>query len=840
MRSLFLVLFLLYCRLASAQVILTEVMFNPRGNENAYEFIEIYNTSLTDSVLLAGWKIGDQTETDALVSPDSLYWLAPQQFAVVLDPNYFQNPAVYDSLIPAAALILTINDNSFGSGGLSNSTAETIVLLDAADKTVTRYTYSLGNADGFSDEKIFLTADDTPSNWANSRRIDGTPGARNSASPYRVDGELRAQSFFILPQTVRAGQSAKLSVTLQNAGLQSIGSATVEFFITQSNAALNLPLQLGAANLTRALSPTDSLRISLEWPQSLAGRHELAAILHLPNDENARNDTLHTTLSVGYQRHLVRINEILFAPKPEQPEWIEIYNLQTTRLSLSGWTLEDESGTRAAVPKNIAIPPQSYRVIAAHSSVAGFFQIPDSLAVTLAPFPTLNNSGDILLLRDFSGAVIDSVAYQMSWGAAGVSAEKIWHERNDLTENWQPSQDPRGGTPAALNSVSPRDIDLAMVRLQFDPARPRAGNDVDLVATIRNSGRSAIHRSIVTFADDHNHDGQIQSGEEIGKTAFEQVLSPEDTATIRQRWVQPLSGKHAVLAVVATPLDAVPANDRFTGRLSVGYDSRRVVINEIYYAPRSGEIEWVELLNRSNQSVDLSAWQWRDAGADFPLVFPDSTLILAPNELVLLAPNSNIPNADPQARKIIAKNWLTLNNDHEQLVLSDFHDRRQDSLAFSQDWGGDTGVSLERINPNLSSTDSTNWSSCVDPTGSTPGRRNSIFTEFIPQQATITASPQPFSPDGDGHDDFVIIQLQVPATTAAAHLKVYDLRGRLVHQLLNNAPVGASYQISWSGRDHTNQLLPMGVYILYLQAIQATGGILVEARTTLVLARKLN
>jgi hypothetical protein len=147
---------------------------------------------------------------------------------------------------------------------------------------------------------------------------------------------------------------------------------------------------------------------------------------------------------------------------------------------------------------------------------------------------------------------------------------------------------------------------------------------------------------------------------------------------------------------------------------------------------------------------------------------------------------------------------------------------------------------LERINPSLTISDSSNRSSCVDPNGSTAGKRNSIFTEFVPQQATITVSPQPFSPDGDGRDDFAIVQFQVPATTATAQVKIYDVRGRLVRQLLNNTPIDATYEVIWNGRDDAGQLAPTGIYIVYLQAIQASGGVLVDARTTLVLARKLD
>ncbi|MCI0692708.1 lamin tail domain-containing protein [candidate division KSB1 bacterium] len=568
MHRLFILLFLCSCEVASAQVILSEVMYNPRVNDNAYEFIEIFNASAADTISLFGWQIGDQAEVDSLISPDALYRLAPQQFAVALDPGYFLTTGIYDSLIPSNALILTINDNTFGSGGLSNSTAETVVLVDAAGNTVARYTYSLSNADGISDEKILLNNDDSPGNWANSLRADGTPGA--------------------------------------------------------------------------------------------------------------------------------------------------------------------------------------------------------------------------------------------------------------------------------LNSVSRREIDLAAIRLWFDPPKPRAGDDVQINAVVLNRGRRTVDRFVVTFANDRNQDGVAQGGEEIGNVTVEQTVPSEDSVVIRRLWIQPPAGRHHILAILSAPLDTVTSNDRISARLSVGYGSRSVVINEIYYAPNTGEAEWVEFYNRSSQPVDLSEWRWRDASAEFPIMFPDSALIIAPGEFALLAAVRDIARADSRARLIVPKTWLTLNNDRDRLVLADFHGRVQDSLSYLQNWGGQTGVSLERINPHLAGADSSNWSGCVDPNGSTPGWPNSIFTEFVPSQATVTVSPQPFSPDSDGHDDAAIIQIQVPATTATAHLKIYDVRGRLVHQLLNNSPIGATHQVVWNGRDAANQPVPMGLYIVYLQAIHATGGILVEARTTLVLARKLN
>jgi hypothetical protein len=181
----------------------------------------------------------------------------------------------------------------------------------------------------------------------------------------------------------------------------------------------------------------------------------------------------------------------------------------------------------------------------------------------------------------------------------------------------------------------------------------------------------------------------------------------------------------------------------------------------------------------------------------------------------------------------------SLNNNEDDVTLYDFSGTRQDSVHYFATWGGGKGISLERINPELSSQEAENWSGCVNGAGSTPGAANSIYTPVIPQRTTIAAAPNPFSPDHDGHDDFAIIQFQLPVTTAAVHLKIYDMRGRLIRHLLNNAPVGAEYQTIWDGAGEDGETARMGIYILFLQGLNEQRGVVHEARTTVVLAKKL-
>ncbi|MFC1502371.1 lamin tail domain-containing protein [bacterium] len=182
-RIFVLAVFLLTSGWCYGQIVLSEVMFDPDGSEHSDEFIEIVNTSSSLSVDLRGWEIGDGSSKDAICDAGEGLVLRPGQYGLILDPDYFEESILYDYLIPEGALVLIIDDATFGSGGLSNSQAETIMLYDPDDMVVSQYRYSIGNSSGFSDEKIDMSGSDNSENWMDSAILNGTPGFRNSVSP---------------------------------------------------------------------------------------------------------------------------------------------------------------------------------------------------------------------------------------------------------------------------------------------------------------------------------------------------------------------------------------------------------------------------------------------------------------------------------------------------------------------------------------------------------------------------------------------------------------------------------------------------------------------------------
>ena len=93
------------------------------------------------------------------------------------------------------------------------------------------------------------------------------------------------------------------------------------------------------------------------------------------------------------QRGEVVINEFVADPSDSDKEWIELYNNTNLNLSLAGWTVEDGSKTTTALTGTMA------------GGGTGRYVVIEE------PKGQLNNPGDMIVLKDDSGVIIDSVTY---------------------------------------------------------------------------------------------------------------------------------------------------------------------------------------------------------------------------------------------------------------------------------------------------------------------------------------------------------------------------------------------------------------------------------------------
>jgi hypothetical protein len=154
------------------------------------------------------------------------------------------------------------------------------------------------------------------------------------------------------------------------------------------------------------------------------------------------------------------ITEIFADPAPSvglpEVEFLEIFNRSGNPFNLSGWKITDGSST-GTLTSFILLPGQ-YLILAPASSSSQFMPYGSVMGLTI--FPTLNNSGDAMVLLDANGTAVNSVNYSSAWYAdvdkqgGGYTLERI--DPEDFcrdSENWMASNNPVGGTPGIQNSV---------------------------------------------------------------------------------------------------------------------------------------------------------------------------------------------------------------------------------------------------------------------------------------------------------------------------------------------------------------------------------------------------
>ncbi|MFQ5570793.1 MAG: lamin tail domain-containing protein [Rhodothermales bacterium] len=150
-----------------------------------------------------------------------------------------------------------------------------------------------------------------------------------------------------------------------------------------------------------------------------------------------------------------------------------------------------------------------------------------------------------------------------------------------------------------------------------------------------------------------------------------------------------------------------------------------IVINELFYAPPNSDLEFIELFNRSDQTVDLKQFVFSDNRLK-PEVITDRRHPFSPGDYAVLARNGTAFRAEfPGVPFIEPPGWPALNNNGDTAILF-FENTVIDSVAYAPGWGGD-GVSLERKDPGGPSNSRFNFGSSVAETGATPGAQNSIF-----------------------------------------------------------------------------------------------------------------
>ena len=817
-----------YYQGAPAQVVLSEIMFNPAGNERYDEFVEVYNTSTTESVDLAGWLISDSSKYNILLPYQETALLLPQHFAIILVPNYFENSGIYESQIPADALVMTIGNAQFGAYGLKNSDGERVSLHRPDSLLVSAFRYSPDNKDDFSEEKIDLLAGDGAENWCNSIKAGGTPGYKNSATPSTFD--IILSSMTMMPEQPSSNDMLSLQLVINNVGKTTADYVEIEVAEQVGPTAKLLFFD----RLEKRLAPGDSLAVNVSLSPFEIGQHQLTATIWNALDENRTNDSLKLIFEIvaSYAPGAVVMNEIMYDTDEKSEEWLELFNASTKAIQLKEWCISDKRKSVALSDTSLILPAGGYCVLTNLP-----LSIADSAMQIVLSLPELNNSGDELALRDATGAVIDSVAYtKETGGARNISVERIRSEISGLADNWGSCVDSLGSTPGRKNSISPKTYDAAIMGgiLNISPLKPIAGEPLVVGIAVNNAGREHVENITIKFSY-----AEIISPEfmTLGSKNLP-LLNVDESAIVTAQWNNAPSGVFIIRAVLELANDMVVQNNAALDTVFISDPEKLFSINEIMYSPAEGMAEWIEVVNICARPVQLFGCALGKVDSSERFVFGSEPMKIESGGFFVSTEDSSLINIC-DAPIFVSSKMPSLKNDADSIYIFDANGRVIDFVHYVSEWGGAKGRSLERINPNVSSLEQTNWTTCVSKEGHTAGAKNSVTIDSMPEAVSLEVLPNPFSPDGDGINDFAGISYSLPATTAQVNLKIYDINGRIVRFLLNNEASSASRTIFWDGLNDAGRLCRIGVYIVFFEALNETAMCIERAKTTVVLAGTL-
>lgn len=700
---------------------ISEIMFYGVSGNN--EFVEIFNPDYSKAVDITRFAIKYYTSLpDTIISAGMGLILQPRSYAVIFEGDYDLSSGIYKNLIPQGALLLKINSNSFGSSGMSNTTARKVCLLNARSDTLDAFTYSADNKAGISDEKIIPDGDNAPSNWANSLIQGGTPGYRNSVTPRDFDVSLFAVR--INPLHPKQDEAINVSLVIKNSGIKNAENFTVEAFLDPGINSAESPQQKILSANVAVLAAKDSSVLAFKLPGLLAGSYRITGQVNFPKDEIPVNNKKILSFSInplpGKYNDLV-INEIMSAPSLGEPEWIELFNRSDAAINLKNWKVSDRTSHALILQKDFLLRPGELIVLSRDSTVRNYYSIPAQILV--CSLPQLNNSGDVIALKDSTELTVDSL--QFGACSAGRSLERLDSEAPSTdASNWRVSVSPFKATPGKPNSLRKTGYDLALTELILRPENPFSGSRIALTAKVLNTGRNPIDFRLQLYIDKNGAPPLEEKLSESGPL----TLKAGDSLSFQFDYSEVLLNERVFIGRIVSDKDENAENNQQTRRVLPSYAYNTIAVNEIMFMPENPEPEWIEIYNTSVDSVNLKGWTISDIYA-----YPQSVTISKKNEflqpgcfLVISKDSLIYPFHKKIPSKVIFVSLPPLNNDKDGIVLKDAKNSVIDSVSYAVSPGARTGYSLERRNIKSSPDTPGNWAFSRAPEKSTPGEINSI------------------------------------------------------------------------------------------------------------------
>ncbi len=504
----------------------------------------------------------------------------------------------------------------------------------------------------------------------------------------------------------------------------------------------------------------------------------------------------------------LRITEIMSDPSPvvglPEVEYVELYNTRDYTLELNGISFLGKRLDAA-----YRLPAKSYLVITSEEGAALYENVVENVlgVAGLGNF-FLANSGTTIRVENAAGQEIIAQSYLPAWHDLSFASEGGYSlELRDLdlacTQNafaWASSRSDLGGTPGSANETTsyqvPEQLALVATRLKAPTLALEFNQPISVdTAAVNFSGFNTS--PILTSTSDTQLRFQLQENLVAG-TSYAVSVNLQRCGML--------------------------GDTTFTVRLTQPEDpAGRLVFNELLYDPAEPTGEYIELYNRSGQSVSINGLQLATETNGSTFLVDSSGYLLAPQGYVLISRDTaqltaTYPQYDAAAYVAQAR-MPSLSNSGSNVYLLDRAGAVLDFLAYDPSWHfgeliNTQGVALERINPNAGSNVAGNWTSASTASNyGTPGRKNSQFS--VAEMGEVLRVNPPFiTPNNDGFDDVCSVALSGLDTEATVEVEIYNRNGHLVAVLAHRQLAQPEMEFTWNGEDSNGFRVPRGIYLI--------------------------
>ncbi|MDP2176468.1 MAG: lamin tail domain-containing protein [Bacteroidota bacterium] len=524
----------------------------------------------------------------------------------------------------------------------------------------------------------------------------------------------------------------------------------------------------------------------------------------------------------------ILITELMIDPDPPvglvNKEYVELTNVSGRFLDLKNCMISDLTSSKP-------LPPIIF--------------YPDSILV-LYDIPSLNNSADDIQLYNQLGNWIHRVSYTDKWykddvkRKGGYSLEMIDYNYPCLNEpNWKASIDAKGGTPGKINSVKsnlPQDtVGVIIQRFEIE-------NDTIMSLYFNKSFDSLSINQFQIFINNLPINYKILKfdvKESVLVISVDFLADKTLEYTINIKGLRDCEGNIQNQIVNWQWISEAKRND--------------IIINEVLFNPKVGGKDFIEFYNTTKFAFDLSKYFIADVDNNGMLnnyfKISNSIQILKPGQFLVLTEDTNnicitYRCNNLKALKINMTKLISMPDDQGKVVLVSSLDQVIDSLSYHKDWHtpllrDQNGVSLERLDKKTPTNQPLNWYSAASLAGfATPGYENSQKLGQIKSENYFYLDSKTLSPDGDGFEDFLILNYNLPSSDYALTMNIYNTEGVLIKKVVNNQTIGSDGFVTWDGTDYNQQKLPVGIYIIEIVAVSINSKQVIKQKISCVIAQR--